>query len=291
MVIRVLSGLNPSVPVPIDAPKIGDLGYDPEFDAVQRRLAAALAAQQSHVNEDTNNVNLDVGTRRHNVEQQHPLDIKNILENFAGRGMAYSGRYAQDNQANEDQYAGQLSGLDSEKATRLSAIQRAMQQFQDDQQTTMNDAYSAYAGRAAAKAEADAAAAQAAAGSGPVTIPGDVVPTTPDTGLPTAGIVLRDPTTGQGNETSVAPSTDVSTLMAATPAPVISAPNAPGGTSYVGTAPVTNTSTPTPFSDPGTRTMASFSAHDQNILHGGGTVVGGNGYTYRSVNGVPVRMA
>lgn len=286
MVLRVLDPNAPPV-VPVLGPpqSVADIGYDPEFDAIQRRLAAALAAQQSHVNEDTNNVNLDVGTRRHAIDQQHPLDLKNILENFAGRGMAYSGRYAQDNQANEDQYAGQVSGLESEKATRLGAIQRAMQQFQSDQNTTMNDAYSAYTGRAVAKAEADAAAAQAA--SGATVVPNNqVVPTTPDTGLPTSGIVLRDPATGQGNETSVQPNTDVSALMAAPP---MQAPNAPGGTSFVGTTPAT--SAPTPFTDPGTRTLASFDAQHQNILNSGGTVVGGNGYTYALKNGVPVRVA
>lgn len=289
MVIRVLNpNAPPSVAAPQGLPQIGDLGYDPEFDAVQRRLAAALAAQQSHVNEDTNNVNLDVGTRQHNIETQHPIDLKNILENFAGRGMAYSGRYSQDNQANQDQYAGQMSGLESEKATRLGAIQRAMQAFQSDQQTTMNDAYSAYTQRAAAKAEADAAAARADAGGLVLgLVPNNqAVPTTPDTGLPTSGIVLRGGVPGVEPNSAITNPTDVSASMAPTPA---NAPNAPGGTSFVGTAPVT--SAPTPFTDPGTRTLASFDAAHQNVLNSGGTVVGGNGYTYKLVNGVPVRVA
>lgn len=48
---------------------------------------------------------------------------------------------------------------------------------------------------------------------------------------------------------------------------------------------------PAPVMYDAPRTMASFDPHSQNILHGGGTVKAGNGYVYRSVNGVPTRVA
>lgn len=151
-------------PGPGDPNDLSGLGFDPEYSAVQRRLEAALARQQVQADEDTSATQADIGLRRRNMQQQHPQDLKNLLEGFAGRGMAYSGRYANDVGENENAYAGALTGLDTEQAGRLSAIQRALSNFKADQEPVLEDAKLAYVRKRAADASDYAARLAAARG-------------------------------------------------------------------------------------------------------------------------------
>lgn len=136
-----------------DPNDLSQMGYDPEYSAIQRRLKQAFDRAQSQSGEDIAATQADIGNRRRNMQQQHPNDLRNLLENFAGRGMAYSGRYATDQGDMENQYAGALTGLDTEQAGRVSAIQRALSNLQADQNNTLEDAQMAYVRKRASQAE------------------------------------------------------------------------------------------------------------------------------------------
>lgn len=300
-------------------PGLDSLGYDPEYDAVVRRLNNELATELSQVDEDTSTVKADIGVRRRGLQQQHPTDLKNILENFAGRGMAYSGRYVDENANNENQYANQLSGLDTEQTGRLSAIDRALTKFKQGQANTLSDAQGARAAREAAKAEKDAADALAIEqaqsaqqakqqewinpATGELGV-GSALNISPGTGTPS---LMPN---GQSWEQFVE-SAPNDYILKGTDQPIygISQPTSPRpfndgqpidspATTEISTAPVARTTAPVvkPAAHAAesvgsnVRGLNTFSGSAQSALKSGGIVVGGNGYSYKMVNGQVVRV-
>jgi hypothetical protein len=78
-------------------------------DALARILQRRQAAQQSYT-QDAANINM-----------QHPINLRNLLSNFAGRGMAYSSGYGEGVSNENTGYANQLSGLQSNLNANLSS--------------------------------------------------------------------------------------------------------------------------------------------------------------------------
>jgi hypothetical protein len=90
--------------------------------------------------------------QRRDINDNAPDAYKHLLDTYAARGMAHSGRYATDLGEAHNNVAGQLSGIDGDLAQKLNALLAGNANFADngqrDSQQAMNEMIARLAGNA-----------------------------------------------------------------------------------------------------------------------------------------------
>jgi hypothetical protein len=94
------------------------LGYDEDLDAEETQARGSLADLLTQTQSDDNNAMFDWTTQTRAVNENAPTLYRRLLNNFAGRGMAYSSGYNTENQSAHNDVAGQLTNLNQVLAQR-----------------------------------------------------------------------------------------------------------------------------------------------------------------------------
>lgn len=251
------------------------LPYDPSYEGVRRAIEAKRSAANAGINQQRTQMDIEANTQKREIDQQAPEILKELLEGFAGRGMAFSGRYATDVGEQQNQFAAAKSRIDQMLTGNRSALEAEMAKFEAGLQSELSEAEYEYARSLAERAgDLGIATPEAPPVEGgfeplppeqmqePVPLP-QIVNEVPPVEAPRAPIAApAAPTSPWRSPRQNRPVADYQS-----PAP---APTAPA-------APLDLASRPG-----GVRSMTSFaSATDRQKLANGGTVTGGNGYVYK----------
>jgi hypothetical protein len=102
--------------------------------------------QQQH------DLQVEAEKQRRGINQNAPDAYKHLLDTFAARGMAHSGRYADDLGEAHNNVAGQLSGIDGDLAQKLNALLAGNANFTDNGQRDSQQAMSEMIARLAGNA-------------------------------------------------------------------------------------------------------------------------------------------
>lgn len=204
------------------------LPLDPVLEAQRRQAAQRLANFQQSDLVRRNNANLDTTNTLRSIDEQAPSVYRRLLNNYAGRGLAYSSGYgyAYGDQAN--QIANAKSKANSALASLLAGYDSEAQAQNSDYQLTLDELLAEQAAKNAAN--------PLAATVGPPVTPG---PTSPGSG------------TGAGGGSNPAPNPTPTPAPKPAPSPQvgIAAPHTP--VSYTGasfTAPTTRPPSTSPTS-------------------------------------------
>jgi len=92
------------------APNFNSMG-DPTYERSLADLAMQKGQAQRQYGDAINNLEGDVYGRQRDINTQAPQTYQDLLEHFAGRGLAHSGTYAVENGAAHDNVANQLADL------------------------------------------------------------------------------------------------------------------------------------------------------------------------------------
>lgn len=95
-----------------------------DFNASRRRRQEMYQAALQRILGQKQAAESDYSARSSLLEMEKPNALRNVLNNFASRGMAFSSGYGQENQRVNTNYANQLSSLAAEKNARLTAAQQ-----------------------------------------------------------------------------------------------------------------------------------------------------------------------
>lgn len=290
-----------------------DLPFDPEKADAENELRGQKDQFAYQANQARNNLERDYTTGKRQVSEEQPNNQRRLLENYAGRGMAYSSGYAYDQGELGRTYANQLGQLEEGRTGGLADLLQQEGLFNNQYGQRMSAIQQAAARRAAEQAaeielenkamqeqyERDQAAERArlfppdaplspeqiATNSNYVPPAGEVPnfgpydPNSTGTLMPGIAPGMR-PRPGGGVTPSFTPSAPppppIATIEPAPYSPPPTAPTAPPPPPVQQQQPMDLASRPG-----GTRTMSSFDAKSRQVLSNGGTIVGGNGYTYK----------
>lgn len=89
-----------------------------ELEAERQRFLAELMGQET-------NFRSAAGRRIREIEQQRPQATERLTDDFAARGMGFSGRHTVDRGDLENRFAGMISGENEDLANRLAQINAA----------------------------------------------------------------------------------------------------------------------------------------------------------------------
>lgn len=95
---------------------------DVEYQNALARLASAHGQANMQYATGVNDVNTSAYQSQRGINQQAPLIYEALLNKFAGRGMAHSGRYAQDYGTAQEDTADQLYNVDNQKNNQLNQL-------------------------------------------------------------------------------------------------------------------------------------------------------------------------
>lgn len=106
------------------------------FDADAADAQAQLQAQKNRFESDAvseqERINREHVNLSRQVQEQKPVAQRNLLENYAGRGLAYSSGYAYDQTDQESQFAKMLAELDQGKTAGMADLLRQRGLFNDE---------------------------------------------------------------------------------------------------------------------------------------------------------------
>lgn len=253
------------------------LAYDPEYTQVMQQIARKRGLAQSHLAEDKQHMQSGVYEQQRSMEQQHPIDLENIRNNYAGRGLLRSGGTIRDTVNEETNYANRVTGLQRTLTDALNSYDRQFndqnQGWQDEETSALQDAIR----RRAAQIAANNAAGQAAAvANGAYQNPQQ----SPVTTVPNVGPLdsnIRQPVGTSTNPANAAKeNTEPLQPQAPQPQPANQAP------------------LPQPqaaFTVQPTRPLSSFDPQSQRNLQSGSVVISGSGFAYVLKNGIPTRIS
>ena len=128
------------------------LPFDPEAADAQQDLQGQKNRFESDATSEGQRIEREYGSQRRSVEDQQPGAAKNLLENYAGRGMAYSSGYSYDQADQQGQYANLLGELEQGRTGGLADLLRQRGLFNDDYAGRLQSIQSAAARRLANQA-------------------------------------------------------------------------------------------------------------------------------------------
>lgn len=116
------------------AAKFGGTGLPFDIDAAdaQQQLLSRKNRFEQEFTQGQQGLERDYTLQRRSVEDQLPDERRNLLENYAGRGLAYSSGYAYDTGDLEGQYANLLAQLEGGKTEGLADLLRQRGLFNED---------------------------------------------------------------------------------------------------------------------------------------------------------------
>lgn len=278
---------------------LNGLPYDPSYEGVRRAIAAKRDAANAGLNQQRTNMELEAGGQKREIDQQSPEILKQLLEGFAGRGLAYSGKYAMDMGEQQNQFAAAKSRIDQMLAGNRSALDAEMAKFEAGLQSELSDAEYQYARSLAENAgnlglnlpeqppvaggfeplpqEQPQFEEPGNPEAVPFIAPSIAQPYNNNYAQPTfnpdpAAATVSAPSVGNNIANGPGRNTRPNPAQAPTPAQQYQSPEAP----RTAPQPVDLAARPG-----GTRTMASFDPRSQATLSQGGQITGGNGYVYK----------
>lgn len=128
------------------------LPYQPEAGDAMLQLLQQKNRFESDMVSEQERINRGYMTSTRDLQEQVPDAQRNLLENYAGRGMAYSSGYAHDQTKQQGQFANMFSELDQNKTQALSEILRQRGLFNDQYALTLQQIQAAAARRLAEQA-------------------------------------------------------------------------------------------------------------------------------------------
>lgn len=128
------------------------LPFDPEAADAQQGLMSMKNRFELEATEAQQALERDYVTQRRSVENAIPDERRRLLENYAGRGLAYSSGYAHDTGSLESQYANLLAELEGGKTEGLANLLRQRGMFNEEWATRLQAIQAAAARRLAAQA-------------------------------------------------------------------------------------------------------------------------------------------
>lgn len=142
------------------------LPLDPELEAQRRRAAQKLANFQQSDLVRRNNANMDTTNTLRSIDEEAPNVYRRLLNNYAGRGLAYSSGYgyAYGDQAN--QIANSKSKAQSALASLLAGYDAENQAENSDYQLTLDELLAEQAAKNAANPTASSVGGATAGASG-----------------------------------------------------------------------------------------------------------------------------
>lgn len=256
------------------------LPYDPSYEGIRRAIAAKREAANAGLNQQRTQMDIEANTQKREIDQEAPEVLKQLLEGFAGRGMAYSGRYARDVGEQQNQFAAAKSRIDQMLASNRSALDAEMAKFEAGLQSELSEAEYEYARSLAERAGNLGIATPQAP---PVEGGFEPLPPEPQITNDAPPPVARPYVPPQNdNARPIARTNPRDTRQFVSDAPIPQpaqqyVPPTPPRQAPPTSAPLDLASRPG-----GVRSMTSFrSPADRAKLANGGTVTGGNGYVYK----------
>ena len=263
------------------------LPFDPTAADAQVQLQAQKNRFESDAAAEEQRIQREYMMQRRGVEEEMPNAQRELLERYAGRGLAYSSGYAYDQGDQQGQYARLLSQLESGQTDGLADLLRQRGLFNDDWSSRLQAVQAAAARRLAEQAGDlglggeqpdygsvldDLFGGGASSGGGEVSAPAPVESPVHSitNGFDPLGRRTVDNHPGL---TGVAPTTS---------APAVGDRMSQVGYTPLGGLPTTpqQVSAPAPVRDH-SRDMSSFDSKSATQLSLGGTVRGGNGMLYK----------
>lgn len=264
------------------------LPYDPSYEGVRRAIAAKRDAANAGLNQQRTQMDIEANTQKREIDQEAPEVLRELLERFAGRGLAYSGRYASDVGEQQNQFAAAKSRIDQMLAGNRSALDAEMAKFEAGLQSELSEADYEYARSLAERAGnlGITTPEQPPVAGGFEPLPAEQT----QEPVPLPQIVNQPPPSIP--QPPPPPPAPAARVIPGTNIPIT--PNSGNGSELANRRPSQQYVSPAPkpaapaapidlASRPGgVRTMESFrSPADRQRLANGGTVTGGNGYVYK----------
>lgn len=126
--------LKPQLPNPMGSASQGatSLPFDAEAADAQVSLQAQKNRFESDATAEQGRIEREYVNQRRDVEDEMPEQQRRLLENYAGRGLAYSSGYAYDQGDQKSQYARLLAELEQGKTGGIADLLRQRGQFNDE---------------------------------------------------------------------------------------------------------------------------------------------------------------
>lgn len=128
------------------------LPFDPEAADAQQQLLSRKNRFEQMVNDAQYGLERDYTTRKRTVEDEIPDSKRQLLESYAGRGLAYSSGYTHDYGDLSSQYANLLAELEQGKTEGLANLLRQRGMFSEEYATQLQNIQAAAARRLAEQA-------------------------------------------------------------------------------------------------------------------------------------------
>ena len=113
--------------------------FDAATAAARDKIYAALAQYNANYNKGVNQANLNYVTQRRAEDEALPGTLRQDLNNFAGRGMAYSSGYGSSVGAIQRNYSDRLADLLGTKAQTLSDLRSARSLYRKNASFKLED--------------------------------------------------------------------------------------------------------------------------------------------------------
>lgn len=128
--------------IPIQQPQrtLADLPNDPAYQAHLAQINSAAARHHAQFGQQQHDIEGNSFQAQRQIEEQAPKLYENATNNFAARGLAYSGRHELDQGEIHNQVAGQLNDVQQQKTNSLNQLQNNDLDFRDQQQGELSAA-------------------------------------------------------------------------------------------------------------------------------------------------------
>lgn len=133
--VQATPGVPGVPPVAAQPDPLGGLAYDPEYAAKQALIAQHRAAAQDYLNQGKHNAQTAAYGRQRQIDQEAALRYKQLLDNYAGRGLAYSGSYGGAYGNAQNDVANQQAGVQQDLTSQLNDLQNYYNQVVTSDQT------------------------------------------------------------------------------------------------------------------------------------------------------------
>lgn len=128
--------------IPVQQPQrtLADLPNDPIYQQHLAQINSAAARHHAQFGQQEHDIEGNSFQNQRQIEQQAPKLYEDMTNNFAARGLAYSGRHELDQGDAHNQIAGQLNDVQQQKTSALNALQNNDLDFRDQQHNELSQA-------------------------------------------------------------------------------------------------------------------------------------------------------
>lgn len=131
---------------------VQSLPYDAGFNDDSQSLLENLTQNQNNLTKQKSDLEREYTVDRSTVEKQLPDMLRNVLNSFSGRGLAFSSAYGNKVGETQNEVANTISQIESNRARSNSDIEGMQANLQSGYQTALSKAQQAAARRSAEQA-------------------------------------------------------------------------------------------------------------------------------------------